>query len=371
MDNSTTALSALQSGVQGLCEAHDASVSRRAFLKSLINGRVKDIGYETGGPSGGGNGNGSRRGYVGGSDGDGDFGTNESWGWSGLVLAGNQTNALLNLKLSCSLGTRGWVFIAAAITLVSSIFAQIFRSAGGPSSRSSGSISSTPSTPSQSTSPTADSDGVKLHLRKGGSLSSASSAPRFHSPKKTPRKDPTPLWSFALSEHSELWSRDEDSNELQYRGFLNGLVYPPLQAHSRAFYRKAVKKVGPKPGDWVETVEAEDEESYQLLNQTIASGNLDGVIPRAGSSCRAEPLPSEEEVYGLRDELKHVHRLLKRSETKRHNAIQKLKQNSSDFEEKELSLRTKIKTQEDSNQKVYFIVDFGFKQLSCFRFVKG
>eukprot|EP00210_Caulerpa_lentillifera_P001069 g1031.t1 len=340
-----TALSALQSGVYGLCDSHDATVSRRAFLKSLINGRMKDIGYNPGTSGAGddGNGTGGRRGYGGGSDGDSNFGPSESWGWNGIVLA----------------GTRGWVFIAAAITLVSSIFAQVFRTTGTPASRSGGSITSTPTASNQnsSTTATADSDGVKLHLQKGGSLSNASSARSFRGSKnKSPKKgnESTSVWSFALSDQAGLWTQDEDSNELEYRRCFQGVLYPPLPANSRAFYRKAAKKVARKVGDWVETVDAEDEASYQLLNETLESGGLEGMIPKpeAEPSTSNGHIPSEDEVYGLRDELKNVHRLLKRSETKRHEAIQKLKQNSVDFEEKELALRAKIKTQEDANQKI-------------------
>ncbi len=44
--------SAAQGSVGGLCDSHDSSVSRRAFLKSLIQVRMRDMNDDAGKESG-------------------------------------------------------------------------------------------------------------------------------------------------------------------------------------------------------------------------------------------------------------------------------------------------------------------------------
>ena len=111
--------------------------------------------------------------------------------------------------------------------------------------------------------------------------------------------------------------------------------------------------VGPKPGDWVETVQPESEDYNESLDQAVHSKNrsLDGVF-LLGEDADKETVQKSEELHVLMDQLYHVQHLLKRSEIRRHEALADLKETSTRNDQKERSLRAKIKAQESMNKKV-------------------
>eukprot|EP00210_Caulerpa_lentillifera_P009087 g8669.t1 len=331
----------LENSICGLCESQDSDVSRRTLLRSIIQGRTKDIGYQDGSPGNGGNDDGinDRRGYGGGDD-DGEFGSNEPLGWGSFFFS----------------GARGWLLIAAGIALVSSVCAQIFRSTGRPRSRADESVDGVAT--SDSSPFLFEADGARLQLEKGGSLShAASNIVSVRGTTQSGRNELTPLWNFALGQSCGLWTGSQDSISTRYRGLLHVFLYPTPKAYSQAFYRQAVRMVGPKPGDWVETVDAQEEVNYELLNRSLEDpGGLDGVVIPTNTapetSTNVEQNACQEEIYELRDELKCVRQVLIKSEAQKQETLQKLEETNAEFEEKELALRTKIKDQEDTNQKI-------------------
>jgi len=111
--------------------------------------------------------------------------------------------------------------------------------------------------------------------------------------------------------------------------------------------------VGTKPGDWVEVVDQEAEDIRETIDRSVHCRNrsLDGVFVLNGKQEAEGPSESPAELNGLMDQLYHVQTLLKKSEIKRHEALQDLKENNARNEAKEKSLRAKIKNQEAMNKK--------------------
>jgi len=110
--------------------------------------------------------------------------------------------------------------------------------------------------------------------------------------------------------------------------------------------------VGPKPGDWVETVQPESDDHNESLDKAVHSKNrsFDGVFLLGNAD--KETVSKSEELHALMDQLYQVQHQLKRSELKRHEALADLKQSNMRNDEKERSLRAKIKTQEAMNKKI-------------------
>ncbi len=136
-------------------------------------------------------------------------------------------------------------------------------------------------------------------------------------------------------------------------GLFTGTLYPPAQVHAGAFYRQSIGLVGPEPGDWVEAVDKEGNvhnESIENIGQW-ASRSLEDLIVLGNGNVEPEPEQSSEELSILMDKLHQVQQLLKNSETKRQEAIQDLRESNTRNEEKEISLRAKIKAQEAMNKK--------------------
>lgn len=329
-DFSDYSLAAAQGAFGGLCNSHDSSVTRRDFLKSLIQGRMKNINDKNELPGlGGGDGMNGGKGTGGsGGSGNGGFGFGGLEGDDGFFIA----------------GTGSWVLIGAAFCLMTSIFAQIFRGAGSPSHSKKGGRGVTNKGSTDS--------GLRAITRQGGSLSHASSRGGFREyipPNKGTNDHP----ATAFFRYIGLWCKAAESAKLNFRGLFTGTLYPASQVHARAFYRGLVRLVGPKPGDWIEIVHPQDENNDESLDKAVHCKNrsLDGVF-LLGDEIDEATLQKSEELHVLMDQLYHVQHLLKRSEIRRHEALAELKQSNTVNDEKEKSLRAKIKAQESMNKKI-------------------
>lgn len=137
-------------------------------------------------------------------------------------------------------------------------------------------------------------------------------------------------------------------------GLFTGTLYPSHKIRSQAFYRGFIGLVGPKPGDWVETVGTSTDDNDKTLSfGHQRNRSLDGIFVLREEKVE-EPTQSTNphDLNLLMDELNHIQQQLKRSEARRKELLDDLASTNVRNEEREVALRKQIESQESLNRKV-------------------